>query len=141
MHRYVNLSEDELHILIDLRHRDKLRDYEIDVVSDRVIRGKRISQAWANEQHVYFYMEFSAPFTSSPFSSNESIDSMSNQFTQLSFGVLDSLLVKVGISAVDISGAQQNIDIEQVKQSVEQCLEDSGVQGRSEVVILNNNPG
>lgn len=112
MHRYVNLSEDELHILIDLRHRDKLRDYEIDVVSDRVIRGKRISQAWANEQHVYFYMEFSAPFTSSPFSSNESIDSMSNQFAQLSFGVLDSLLVKVGISAVDISGAQQNLEIE-----------------------------
>ena len=124
MHRYVNLSEDELHVLIDLRHRDKLRGYEIDFVSDRVIRGKRISQAWANEQHVYFYMEFSAPFHVTPFSNNESVDSIRKQFAQLSFGALDSLLVKVGISAVDIAGAQQNLEIENSNWNFEKIREE-----------------
>ena len=112
MHRYLNLSGKELNVLLDLRHRDRVRDCEIDIISDRIIRGKRISQAWANEQHVYFYMEFSSPFEVVPLINISDSDPISSQFSQLSFGSLDSLLVKVGISAVDMTGAQGNLERE-----------------------------
>ena len=115
IHRYTNLSGEQLNVLIDLRHRDRVRDCEIDIISDRIIRGKRVSQAWANEQHVYFYMEFSSPFEVVPLINISDSDPTSSQFSQLSFGSLDSLLVKVGISAVDMTGAQGNLEKENPK--------------------------
>ena len=45
-------------ITVDLRHRDHLDDYSLNV-SGNTCYGYRISSSWARGQRVYFYMEFS----------------------------------------------------------------------------------
>ena len=45
-------------ITVDLRHRDHLDDYDINVKGN-VCYGHRTSSSWARGQRVYFYMEFS----------------------------------------------------------------------------------
>lgn len=45
-------------MLIDLNHRDKLLSHGIEQLDERRIGGWRQSKAWANNQWVYFTMEF-----------------------------------------------------------------------------------
>ena len=46
-------------IVLDLEHRDILLDWSLNIRNSKEISGKRISKSWADEQHFYFYMEFS----------------------------------------------------------------------------------
>ncbi len=112
MHRYTNNSDQDLYVLLDLRHRDKLLDYDIEFVDERTIRGKRVSEAWAAEQHIYFYMQFSEPFSILGLSKRKEEElepGIEDQFLQMNFGAVQELLVKVGISAVDTEGAKNNL--------------------------------
>ncbi|MAR65748.1 MAG: glycosyl hydrolase family 92 [Crocinitomicaceae bacterium] len=133
MHRYINNSGAQLNVLLDLRHRDRLLDHEIDILSDRIIRGKRISQAWANEQHVYYFIEFSSPFEIAPLQTSTSTDSIADQFAQLDFGAIDTLLVKVGISAVDMVGAQRNLETENPEWNFSSVKKDAKVKWENEL--------
>ena len=45
-------------ITVDLKHRDPLEDYDIQV-DGNACYGYRVSNSWARHQRVYFYMEFS----------------------------------------------------------------------------------
>lgn len=94
-------------LLLDLAHRDKLLDYKLTVLNDSVIAGYRVSQAWAQNQSVYFYMIFSAPFKAT----NPLQTPKNNDFYKLlSFADGQSdLIVKVGISATSIDGAKLNL--------------------------------
>jgi len=128
MHRYVNNSKNALNVLLDLRHRDELLDYEIEVVGDKALRGKRVSKSWASEQHVYFYISFSSPFEKTELiKRKEEVGrpGIEDQFAQLNFGNIDTLLVKVGISAVDAQGAYNNMGIENKDWSFENTLADA----------------
>ncbi|MDR0960994.1 MAG: GH92 family glycosyl hydrolase [Mediterranea sp.] len=52
-------------VFLNLRksmNRDETVDTYIDVVDSQTIRGYRISNGWARDQHVYFYTRFSRPF-------------------------------------------------------------------------------
>ncbi|MBK7338624.1 MAG: GH92 family glycosyl hydrolase [Saprospirales bacterium] len=106
-HRYVFEKADTAHILLDLTHRDLLRADSLRVVSDTEIEGFRVSNAWAREQHVYFVARFSKPF----FKTIQ--DSLPKAAFLFDLAGADTLLVKVGISAVDIEGARKNLDAEQ----------------------------
>ncbi|NNM16447.1 MAG: glycoside hydrolase family 92 protein, partial [Bacteroidia bacterium] len=86
-------------------HRDMLLKHAINVDSKNSVSGKRISKAWANEQHVYFYAEFSKPFKSVEFNN---ADSTKAAFT-FDVNEGDSIILKVGISAVDEHGAKNNL--------------------------------
>ena len=46
-------------IIIDLEHRDNLTDSDLIFLNDSTLVGKRISDAWATEQHFYFTIKFS----------------------------------------------------------------------------------
>jgi predicted alpha-1,2-mannosidase len=125
MHRYTNQSGENLNVLLDLRHRDKLLDYEIEVVNENVLRGRRISNAWAAEQHVYFYISFSSPFEKMDLIKRKEENDktgIEDQFAQLNFGKVESLLVKVGISAVDSEGAFNNLEMENSNWDFESTL-------------------
>ncbi|MBL4704259.1 MAG: GH92 family glycosyl hydrolase [Flavobacteriales bacterium] len=125
MHRYVNKSGENLRVLLDLRHRDQLIDYQIELVGDHAIRGKRISKAWASEQHIYFYISFSTPFQQIELAKRKEendIETIEDQFAQLDFGSIDTLLVKVGISAVDEEGAYNNLGSENTTWDFESTL-------------------
>ncbi|OHX63828.1 GH92 family glycosyl hydrolase [Flammeovirga pacifica] len=104
-------------ILIDLQHKDEVVDAFIRVVSPTEIQGYRISKDWANEQHVYFVAQFSSPIVSAQLfdhKKEQQTESLNGEAIQavLNFEKSREVLVKVGISAVDIEGARKNLNEE-----------------------------
>jgi len=120
MHRYEFKSNKKRGIIIDLKHRDRVIDSGIKIISSREIEGYRISSSWAEKQYVYFVAEFSQPFKSAEIALNNAVlknavkANGSNVKTILHFDEKSdkTVIVKVGISAVDIRGARENLKTE-----------------------------
>lgn len=120
-HKYTFPESDQSNIIIDLKH--GLDDYSeglIKIIDSRRIEGVRKSSGWAKEHYVYFYAEFSKPFNSytlfkddAPVSRIDQLEG-SNIKAALNFTTKnsESILVKVGISAVDFEGAKRNLQAE-----------------------------
>jgi predicted alpha-1,2-mannosidase len=103
IHEYSFKSEKgKKYILIDLAHRDKLLDVELNVISNKVISGKRVSHAWAKNQHFYFHLELEAAFIKSKLIENNKLMLEFPENTK-------QIRLKVGISAVDVDGAKKNL--------------------------------
>jgi predicted alpha-1,2-mannosidase len=107
IHKYTFNKEKGHKILLDLNHRDKVLNSEITIEDTTSISGFRQSEAWATNQHVFFYMEFSAPFKIEKIKDEAKINKL---YKILSFNDdLKDLIVKVGISAVSTEGAKENL--------------------------------
>lgn len=122
-HRYTFPESDSAHIIIDLKHalgNDKPVALLIEVLSDTEIAGFRKSQGWAREQDVFFYSKFSKPFRDFGLSVDGKVqpglkraDGKNIQaYVNFATSKAETVLVKAGISAVDIKGAKNNLDIE-----------------------------
>ncbi|MCK5838586.1 MAG: GH92 family glycosyl hydrolase, partial [Bacteroidales bacterium] len=119
-HKYIFPATDEANIILDLEHRDKVIESEIRIINDHKIEGFRRSDAWANDQHVYFVARFSQPFDTAAIALNGKIliDTMYAKgnalkaFFRFNTKTNNEILVKVGISAVSIEGARKNLDHE-----------------------------
>ena len=107
MHRYTFPATDDANIVIDLAHRDKVIDSNLEITSATKVVGWRRSQSWAKDQIVYFALEFSQPFTAHSSTDTE-------RQTSFRFDTRGGapVLVKVGISAVDVDGALKNLHAE-----------------------------
>ncbi|HEX5885525.1 MAG TPA: GH92 family glycosyl hydrolase, partial [Pyrinomonadaceae bacterium] len=105
MHRYTFPRTEQANILIDLAHRDKVIDSGLRITGDTTVVGWRRSEAWAKDQIVYFALEFSQPFTS-----HRAADLKTHFRFDTRAGA--PVLVKVGISSVDIDGALKNLHAE-----------------------------
>ena len=120
-HRWTLGQEDTLQLIVDLAHRDDLMNYGMYPLDDSTLVGQRVSDNWADEQHVYFAMRFDRPF--------EWLDQMAELQTvevdgvleqELTFVPIFSLVFKnvsqvearVALSFVDIDGAVRNLDEE-----------------------------
>lgn len=124
IHRYKLKSSDTLTLIVDLLHRDKLLNYSIYPLDDSTIVGHRLSENWAEKQHVYFAMRFDKKFDwRDQLSEIEVIghDEAGNIINQemeyvpvfaVDFGVVDDLTVRVALSFCDVEGAVQNLDEE-----------------------------
>ncbi len=117
-HRYTFSAKSERWLLLDLNHRDKLLAGNIEKVGPNAIQGYRRSEAWARDQVVYFYMEFSEPIedfqltnTSASLTGQATPQLTQNVFLKFKSGKTP-LLVKTGISAVDVEGARKNLQAE-----------------------------
>lgn len=106
IHKYTFNKEKHNKILLDLKHRDKVLDFDINIENNTSISGFRQSRAWADNQHVYFYMEFSQPFEAkNPINDKGKRD----YYKILSFKEnAKEVVIKVGISAVSVAGAKAN---------------------------------
>ncbi len=105
-HKYTFPKKKKAQVLLDLEHRDKLLEYKIEIVDSNTIQGVRYSNCWAKKQKIHYYIQFSAPFKNVIFNNSRSV-------AGFEFGLLDSsLLIKVGISSVNISGATANLKTE-----------------------------
>jgi len=58
-HDYDFSNTEQRKLIIDLEHRDELLGSELRFINDSTIVGKRISKAWAREQHIYFTIQLS----------------------------------------------------------------------------------
>ena len=121
-HRYTFPRSDDAHVIIDLLHGlgDRVLDSEIQITSDTEIVGFRRSTGWADDQRVYFAARFSKPFDSfgtvlngveSPGSKTAKGTDVKG-FVNFSTAKDETVLVKVGISAVGIDGARNNLATE-----------------------------
>ncbi len=144
MHRYFFPTKTNNKLIIDLKHRDLVKDAYIHIVNNTTIEGYRISQAWANEQHLYFYMEFSQPFKNFKIWNNDSLFSAEEYrgktiISSLDFNEMDKdeLIIKVGISAVDMAGAKENLILENGEWDFNKVRKDNQKQWEKELSKIN----
>lgn len=109
IHEYTfNDKKGKKFILIDLDHRDKLLASCLETIDKTTIQGLRVSQAWAQEQHFYFYLKLDSPYQKA-----RMIDSDGNHKLLLVFPKdTGKIKLRVGISAVDNQGAKKNLEEE-----------------------------
>jgi predicted alpha-1,2-mannosidase len=107
MHRYTFPASEDANIVIDLAHRDKVLDSGLRTLGVNMVVGWRRSRAWAKDQVVYFALEFSQPYTA-----HGSTDNDKKTYFRFDTRTGAPVLVKVGISAVDIEGAMNNLGAE-----------------------------
>ena len=120
LHRYIFPKSDRANVVIDLAHRDPVIDSRVKIVSDTEIDGYRRSRAWADDQRVYFVARFSKPFASYGVARNDTVMSGAGEasgtnvkaYVTFATEADEPVLVKVGISAVDIEGARKNLRAE-----------------------------
>lgn len=118
LHRYDFGGADSGFVVLDLAHRDQVLESHFEVVNGHEIRGYRFSKAWAEDQRVYFAAHFSSGFRvldreEDASKKNENGEPQGLK-ASLAFENLEgkALLVKVGISAVDMEGARKNLEEE-----------------------------
>ena len=103
-HRYAFSGKGERRVLIDLRHTVTGKRPDgmfFEQLSDSQVRGGRHVSGWAPDRWVYFSALFSEPFSS--------IETDGHDRYLLTFSPeLRELTVSVGISAVDVEGAENN---------------------------------
>ena len=121
IHRFQFPSSEDQIIILDLEHRDKLLDHKIEKTSIRTVEGSRHSIAWASDQQLYYRIEFSHPIKSEKYNSeNASIAAfeMDNPYNE-------PVIVKVGISSVDLKGARRNLLEEAANKSFDEIREEA----------------
>lgn len=130
-HKYTYPQGKNRKIIIDLEHRDKLLDSDLMFLNDSTIIGKRISEAWATNQHFYFTIKISEPPTDRRFKKNK--DGKATKLI-LEFGAgSPQLFLKVGISFVDINGARKNLTSEMPDWNFERYKKETAEKWNSEL--------
>ncbi|MBN2639552.1 MAG: GH92 family glycosyl hydrolase [Bacteroidales bacterium] len=121
-HRYTYPAADQSGIIIDLSHNiypDSRPEHEFKIISNTEIQGLKRSSGWAKDQYVYFYAKFDHPFSCELYENDKLLSDSSlvggkKVKAVLRFNNNDggTVLVKVGISAVDYDGARNNLTLE-----------------------------
>jgi predicted alpha-1,2-mannosidase len=111
-HRYTFPQSEETGVFVDLArtiHDRQLVDFELKAVNEYEIQGMKQVKGWAPNRYVYFYAQFSEPFT---FMKVGDAEIAQASVTLLQFGKTNKgkqILAKVGISFVDVEGAKNNL--------------------------------
>ncbi|MBX7093601.1 MAG: GH92 family glycosyl hydrolase [Flavobacteriales bacterium] len=111
-HKYTFPKKSRPHLLIQVDHRDQTLESKLEMVDDHTIIGFRRSSAWAKDQHVYFYIQFSEKCklvkTQASFQSGSKHDASWVLFFP-EMKKKKTLLVKIGWSQVEVGGAKNNL--------------------------------
>jgi predicted alpha-1,2-mannosidase len=134
IHQYTFLNTNEKkYILLDLNYRDKLLKGQFNVLDPQNINGFRISEAWANEQHFYFHLSLSIPYDK-----YQIIDQNGALKLLLEFPLdTKELLIKVGMSHVDLEGARINLDAEIPHFSLDMVYQENQKKWEQEFLKIN----
>ncbi|GAB3781991.1 GH92 family glycosyl hydrolase [Dyella agri] len=129
LHRYTFNKHGPGHLLVDFAHgyRDKpdvpckVTDAELRLIgNDTLVGGRRVHE-WADGRYIYFAMKLSRPFSHAALYSDDkplpagATEAKGNNLKvalHLDDAAKAPLLVKVGLSAVDIDGALRNLEAE-----------------------------
>ncbi len=99
------------YVVLDLQHRDEVLESYFEKINDSTIAGYRYSKAWATRQKLFFYTVFSQPIRKMNVAEYEQAKEMSAR-RHFSFEFANNgkpLIVRTGISGVDIEGAKKNL--------------------------------
>ena len=109
LHRYSFPEPGENNLIINLGFAinwDKPYETTLNVVDSMTVTGSRLSHGWAADQHVYFAVAFSKPFSGSEI---KNVGGEGRTVGVFIFGE-KQLLTKVGISSVSIENALANLN-------------------------------
>ena len=117
IHRYTFPASKESGFIIDLDYslqRQTNSEMEIKVLSDTEICGHKKTTYWAFDQYIIFYAKFTKPFTYTLINDSVTMDNgkrlpICKALLQFETKKDEQVLVKVGVSAVDVKGAQNNV--------------------------------
>jgi predicted alpha-1,2-mannosidase len=135
-HQYTFPQTDSAHIILDMLH--GIYNYDgkvlwayVRVHNDTLVTGYRITRGWARSRYIYFALSFSKPFKSYGYKNDEQLvyRGFWRKFNQLQnfpemagkkicahfdFSTRDGekVMVKIGLSAVSMEGALQNLQTE-----------------------------
>ena len=122
LHRYTFPASEEAAIVFDLENGgcwDKATETYIEKFDEKSIRGWRYSSGWAKAQRIYFHAEFSRPFDNVEIIEREGVlegDMITDvpRFARVNFKTTkgEQILVKVGLSSVNVDGALANLKAE-----------------------------
>lgn len=124
IHRYNFPANAPQVIILDLDHRDAVIETGVEVDGSRKVSGYRFSKAWAEDQRIFFDMEFSRPFTAVHYNPESASGSAGGSTRKVAFEfdptLGQSVEVRIGISAVDVAGAHGNREAELAGMSFEE---------------------
>ncbi len=123
--------------MLDLKHRDKLLDFQIHKEDAYTISGYRHSKAWATRQMLFYHMVFSHPITSVEYNEDKSIAGF-----ELHNPTNEPVIISIGISPVDVEGAKNNLEAEIGKRTFQQVksnAQNTWKQQLEKVVIESSN--
>lgn len=110
IHRYTFPEGENASVILDLKEStlsaEKIYEAWAKVENENTISGFRRSGYWARDQYLYFYAEFSKPIIS--YDKND--EGLVYAFDFQNDG--EPLLMRIGISAVDVDGAKRNLKSE-----------------------------
>ena len=135
-HQYTFPKSDSAHIILDMLH--GIYNYEgkvlwasVQVHNDTLVTGYRITRGWARTRYIYFALSFSKAFKSwgfkndeqpvyrgfwRKFNQQENFPEISGKKIRAHFdfttGNGDKIKIKIGLSAVSMEGAIQNLSAE-----------------------------
>lgn len=152
-HRYTFPKSKQSHIIVDLFESvttEQILNSEIRIVNDSTISGFRQTKGWAANQYCFFYAVFSKPFKSFGIRVNGDVKNQLDNATgnnlvawvDYETEANEQVLIKVGISAVDIEGAKNNLlkeipdwKFNKIRKKAEEAWKDElgriGVEGKS----------
>ncbi len=107
LHKYTFPKSTSSNVILDLTHRDRVKESDITINGNTEISGKRVSDNWANNQILYFVIQFSKPFVRS--------QTLGSLKASVSFETEEGevIFAKIGMSAVSVDGARKNLEAEQ----------------------------
>ncbi|MEW6194332.1 MAG: GH92 family glycosyl hydrolase [Bacteroidota bacterium] len=121
MQRHTFNKKGKHFIILDLGYAvnwDKPTNTFIQIIDKQTIAGFRLSTGWAKDQRVYFYAKFSKPISKSYLiadsiytpETKHAAGKNSKGIFEFKLKKGEQVLVKVGISSVDIEGAKLNLE-------------------------------
>ena len=127
-HRYHFNNHKDRFVLLDLKHRDDVLASSLKRINDSTFSGLRRSKAWAEDQYVFFVIQFSKRVSEITLFQNDQIakEQSTNEGKNIKSVFRfsdgnDDIIVKVAISPVSEEGAlnnlkeEGNLTFEQVK--------------------------
>lgn len=120
IHRYTFPESKEAGFILDLDYslqRQTNSEMEIKVLSDTELCGHKKTMYWAFDQYINFYAKFSKPFTYTLITDSVTMDNgkrlpVCKALLHFETDKDEEVMVKVGVSAVDVEGARKNVESE-----------------------------
>ena len=121
IHRYTFPEAKDAGFILDFDYslqRQKNEEIELQVLSDTEICGRKKTVYWAFDQYINFYAKFSKPFSYTLITDSMALDEggllLPTAKVLLHFNTTanEQVLVKVGVSAIDLEGARKNVEAE-----------------------------
>ena len=121
IHRYTFPEAEDAGFILDFDYsieRQTNEEMKIEVISDTEIRGHKKTVYWAFDQYINFYAKFSKPFTYTLVTDSVALEEggpllpTAKVLLQFPTAQNEEVLVKVGVSAVDMDGVRKNVEAE-----------------------------